>query len=379
MLPASLFLRQSQRITILALFYLLYTVDALGGDIFDGTSLSIPSVLVGNTTYQNVKISIGNVIAVAGGTPNTSYDLYDPASNQLTIPSVQVGQTNTNVEITVSNVIGVAGGVPNANYDTYNPATNQLSIPSVRVGGTTYNNVTITVGNVISVAGGAPSANYDSYNAATKQLTIPSVLLVSAAYTNVKVTVGSVISLGSPITQFTFYKRYGTTAAQIATLGNDGVLSIDGKTISGIYPVAGLAGTTCLAGGTGTLLTDCWSPPSLPQTMLLCGPDPVSGTPHTLLYVLFNSPDSQNVASSATALLNALQSQTDYLGISVYTDCSGVAKTAWIRNYPNTNYYLWPNVFSTYSASYVSGLLTGAVINSTQTAGNSPIIIPWFA
>lgn len=35
--------------------------------------------------------------------------------------------------------------------DTYNPANNQLTIPSVDVSGVIYNNVVITVGNVISV------------------------------------------------------------------------------------------------------------------------------------------------------------------------------------------------------------------------------------
>lgn len=37
--------------------------------------------------------------------------------------------------------------------DTYDPATNQLSIPSVIVGTSTYNNVVITVGNIVSVGG----------------------------------------------------------------------------------------------------------------------------------------------------------------------------------------------------------------------------------
>ena len=37
--------------------------------------------------------------------------------------------------------------------DTYDPATNQLSIPSVKVGSATYSNVVVTVGSVISVGG----------------------------------------------------------------------------------------------------------------------------------------------------------------------------------------------------------------------------------
>ena len=371
-MPSVSFKLRRSPVLMLDLLCLICASVAHGGDLFDGTYLAIPSVLVGNMIYPNVKITVGNIIGITGGTPSGSYDTYNPSTNQLTIPSVQVGQTFNNVEISVGNIMGVAGGTPSASYDLYNPITNQLTIPTVQVGSTTYNNVTITVGNVIGVAGGTPSSNYDTYNPSNNHLTIPSVLSVSAAYTNVKITVGNVISAGGPVTQFSFYKRYGTTTPQTATLGSDGLLNIDGKTIPGISTVTGLAGTTCLAGGIGTTITDCWSPPFLPQTMLICGPDPVSGTPHTLLYVLFNSPDSQNVASSATALLNALQSQTNYLGIGVYNDCTGVMHTSWIRNYPNTNYYLWPNVFTTYSSAYVSGLLTGSVINATPTAGNNP-------
>ena len=38
--------------------------------------------------------------------------------------------------------------------DVYNPTSNQLSIPAVDVSGTTYTDVVITVGDVISVFGG---------------------------------------------------------------------------------------------------------------------------------------------------------------------------------------------------------------------------------
>jgi peptidyl-prolyl cis-trans isomerase A (cyclophilin A) len=44
--------------------------------------------------------------------------------------------------------------------DIYNPTTNQLSIPSVQVGSTTYNNVVITVGQIISVG---QSSNKNTY------------------------------------------------------------------------------------------------------------------------------------------------------------------------------------------------------------------------
>ncbi len=169
---------------------------------------------------------------------------------------------------------------------------------------------------------------------------------------------------------YSYYKRNGSTTPQTATLSN-GTLNIDGLSIAGVYFTTSLGGVTCLAGGTSPAITACASPPDAPHTMLLCGPDPVTAAPDTLRYVLFDTPDTNNVSATSTALLNALQSEVNYLGISVYTDCSGIGHTAWIRNFPNTNYYLWPNVFATYTPVYVSNLLAGSVIASTPTAANN--------
>lgn len=44
--------------------------------------------------------------------------------------------------------------------DTYNPANNQLSIPSVQVGSTTYNNVVVTVGNILSIGSSSNQSTY---------------------------------------------------------------------------------------------------------------------------------------------------------------------------------------------------------------------------
>jgi len=91
-------------------------------------------------------------------------DNYDSSNSQLNIPSVLVGNTTyNNVVIKVSSVISV-GNSPALNLiDVYNPETNQLYIPSVNAGNTTYYNVVITVGPVISIGGAstltlAPSA-----------------------------------------------------------------------------------------------------------------------------------------------------------------------------------------------------------------------------
>lgn len=47
--------------------------------------------------------------------------------------------------------------------DVYNSATNQLTIPSVDVSGTIYNNVVVTVGSVVSVGSVSPTASSSKY------------------------------------------------------------------------------------------------------------------------------------------------------------------------------------------------------------------------
>jgi hypothetical protein len=112
--------------------------------------LTIPAGIVGTTTYYNVGVTVGSLISiddVAGA------DIY--SGGKLTIPSVQVlgGFTYTNVVITVGAIIGVAGGMPAVTQDVYNAATNRLTIPAVLVGNRVYTNVTITPGTILSIGG----------------------------------------------------------------------------------------------------------------------------------------------------------------------------------------------------------------------------------
>jgi hypothetical protein len=88
-------------------------------------------------------------------------DVYDPASNHLSIDSVWVGDKEyRGVVISVGNVISVTSekdiatspSSNNSSSDYYNPTTNQLWISSVRVGNKEYSGVTITVGQVISIS-----------------------------------------------------------------------------------------------------------------------------------------------------------------------------------------------------------------------------------
>ena len=182
----------------------------------------------------------------------------------------------------------------------------------------------------------------------------------------------STVTVTSIVVSYQFYKRGATATPGTATLtlpngiGNAGTLSIDGLSIAVSTLTSGGA-VTCFFGAGGSAVTSCASLSS-PRTIRLCGP---AGSPgNALVYVLFPTTDANRVASTSTALLAAVQSYTGYLGIGVFPGCAGVLTTSWIRDAPSTNYYLWPDVITTYSPSTVSALLNGAAIFSTPTAGN---------
>ena len=103
-------------------------------DAYDGVYLTIPKVAIANTLYRNVKISVGQVLAVNGGTPTKDYDTYIPATNVLTIPSVVVGgSTYTNVQITVGQVfaVGESGPLSTLGFADYNFENTVIKVNAV--------------------------------------------------------------------------------------------------------------------------------------------------------------------------------------------------------------------------------------------------------
>ena len=93
-------------------------------------------------------------------------------------------------------IAGFLTGVNAWATDTYDSTSNQLTIPTVQVGSTTYTNVVISVGNVLSIGNSPATGQVDVYNSTNGQLMIPSVLVGSTTYNNVIITVSSVLSLG---------------------------------------------------------------------------------------------------------------------------------------------------------------------------------------
>jgi len=101
----------------------IVSITVLAQDAYDGVYLTIPKVAIANTLYRNVKITVGQVLAVHGGTSTKDYDTYIPATNVLTIPSVVVGSsTYTNVQITVGQVfaVGESGPLSTLGFAEYN-------------------------------------------------------------------------------------------------------------------------------------------------------------------------------------------------------------------------------------------------------------------
>jgi hypothetical protein len=79
-------------------------------------------------------------------------DTYDSATNVLSIPLVKVGDSlYQDVKITVGTVVSVGAGPSADTFDSYNASNGQLSIPVVNVGGTIYYDVLITVGEIRAV------------------------------------------------------------------------------------------------------------------------------------------------------------------------------------------------------------------------------------
>ncbi len=176
------------RILLPILLLLACAADAFAADVYNGATLTIPSVTIGGATYSNMVVTVGGIVSgPVGSAPYTSVDSYNPANGELTVPAVTLGgATYYNVVVIVNTLVSV-GSVTGA--DSYAGGT--LSIPAVLVGDAAYT-AQITVGGIVGVSGGMPGATLDNYDFATGVLSIPAVEFGGSVYTNVSVTVGTI-------------------------------------------------------------------------------------------------------------------------------------------------------------------------------------------
>lgn len=107
------------------LFLLLafVTSSAYATDTYNhlNNQLTIPAVVLGNTVYKDVVITVGPVLTVGGSNqdpkypakPSTTADSYDPYKNQLSIPSVNAyGFVYYDVVVNVDTVLSVGSSSP---------------------------------------------------------------------------------------------------------------------------------------------------------------------------------------------------------------------------------------------------------------------------
>lgn len=109
-------------------------------------------------------------------------DTYDHVKNELTIPAVVLGETiYRDVVITVGPILTVGGSnqdpkyvpKPSTTFDSYDPYKNQLTIPNVNAYGFVYYDVVVNVGTVLSVKSSEPVVK-------------PAIALQKTSYLNMK-------------------------------------------------------------------------------------------------------------------------------------------------------------------------------------------------
>jgi ELWxxDGT repeat protein len=139
--------------------------------------LTIPTVVYGASTFTNVVATVANLVSIGSVTGADS-----SSGSTLSIPSVQIldGPVYTNVVVTIGTIVSTGGGLPQNVRDVYNPASRQLTIAAVQLGNKVYTNALITVGSVVSVGGTLPpvsllftdSVGLWSLNESTHQVTM---------------------------------------------------------------------------------------------------------------------------------------------------------------------------------------------------------------
>ena len=95
--------------TALAALVALACVSAIAGTTWDPakpTQLTIGSIVLGDTRYNDLDISFGSVVSVGNGVPTRTYDSFDASTGRYTVSSISVlGNIYTDVVVTLSGLV----------------------------------------------------------------------------------------------------------------------------------------------------------------------------------------------------------------------------------------------------------------------------------
>jgi len=130
----------------------------VGSEVSCTTASSFKRTCIRGSIARLLPASYAWILALMTPLPASAIDIFDASSGQLIIPQVMVGDTKyTEVVVTVAEVVsGPSGSLPfvenkfGPRPDTYDQTANQLIIPAVRAGEIVYKDVVIKIGEVVS-------------------------------------------------------------------------------------------------------------------------------------------------------------------------------------------------------------------------------------
>lgn len=290
-----------------------------------------------STLHRYVRALAAASMLMAFGAVANATDTYNLSTHQLTIPSIQVGQTvytDVVVYIAFSQIISISGGPPASVADTY--VNGVLTIPQVIVNGRTYTNIAarVTLSDVLYVGGhylvnlsSAPGeAALEGFLQASHQYSL------STTYGGNSYTVQIYSSPNSGTTTFNGHAPAYSTSDTVNLYQNGAPLASSASTSYFLlhpYVPLGSVGST----GSPYAVVTSWSPFPVTLTVGSSGPGADITTYHdSSRYVLdayevdtyavsANNPSTLSLCLNSAFSNTTAQGTNDGLGNGTESDC----------------------------------------------------------
>lgn len=139
---------------------MLAVLAACGGSDVADSRIGVAVATVADTASAEPRSTAMAVNAQSVTPTEFPLTVYDPSrADQVTVGTIVVGDTRYNdVVITWGQLLAAGIDPPTTSWNRYDPATGQVTLPRVRLGDTTYTNVVVTLTGVVSVGSAGPLA-----------------------------------------------------------------------------------------------------------------------------------------------------------------------------------------------------------------------------